>query len=112
MIEEPDQDKEIRAIPGELGEIASNILNEDFRVERPAQKGATNVTEFKVKKLYLSLIIDLFDQEVISYELFDSLVLKGGEHVEKCTAPGKSPLPVDFIFRPGLAIPNARVSSY
>lgn len=43
------------------------------------QKWATDVTEFKVKgkKLYLSPIIDLFNQEIISYELTDRPVFKG-----------------------------------
>ncbi|KKX48054.1 hypothetical protein L950_0223080 [Sphingobacterium sp. IITKGP-BTPF85] len=43
------------------------------------QKWATDITEFKVKekKLYLSPIIDLFNQEVISYEITDRPVFKG-----------------------------------
>ncbi|NJI76492.1 transposase family protein, partial [Sphingobacterium kitahiroshimense] len=45
----------------------------------PLQKWATDITEFKVKekKLYLSPIIDLFNQEVISYEITDRPAFKG-----------------------------------
>ena len=47
------------------------MLNREFKAERPNQKWATDVTEFNVsgKKLYLSPIIDLYNQEIISYEL-------------------------------------------
>jgi hypothetical protein len=39
--------------------------------EAPNQKWATHITEFNIfgKKLYLSPIIDLFNQEITSYEL-------------------------------------------
>jgi len=40
---------------------------------KPFQKWSTDVTEFRVKdkKLYLSPNIDLFNQEIISYNLSD-----------------------------------------
>jgi len=46
-------------------------LNRSFKAERPNQKWATDVTEFNVsgKKLYLSPVIDLYNQEIISYQL-------------------------------------------
>ncbi len=71
--------RKYRSYRGELGKIAPNILNRDFRADKPIQKWATDVTEFKVKgqKLYLSPIIDLFNQEIISYELSDSPVFRG-----------------------------------
>lgn len=60
--------------------IKDNVLQRDFKVTRPNQKWATDVTEFKVqdkaqtgevigKKLYLSPIIDLFNGEIVSYAL-------------------------------------------
>lgn len=63
--------KKYRSYKGEHGKIAENILKRNFRAEQPFQKWATDVTEFRVrdKKLYLSPIIDLFNQEIISYEL-------------------------------------------
>lgn len=71
--------KKYRSYRGKLGKIAPNILNRNFKANQPMQKWATDVTEFKVKgkKLYLSPIIDLFNQEIISYELTDRPVFKG-----------------------------------
>lgn len=56
---------------GEIGKIADNLLNRDFKTDSPNQKWVTDVTEFKVhnEKLYLSPIIDLFNGEVISFNL-------------------------------------------
>lgn len=54
---------------GEVGRIAKNLLQRNFKAERPNQKWATDITEFKVKdkKLYLSPVIDLYNGEIISY---------------------------------------------
>ena len=56
---------------GEIGKIAENLLKRDFQAENPNQKWVTDVTEFKVcnEKLYFSPIIDLFNGEVVSYNL-------------------------------------------
>lgn len=50
---------------------APNIINRNFVAEAPNQKWTTDVTEFAVagRKLYLSTIIDMFNSEVIAYEL-------------------------------------------
>lgn len=63
--------KKYKSYKGEQGKIMPNILERNFKAEAPNKKWATDVTEFKVgaKKLYLSPIIDLFNQEIISYEL-------------------------------------------
>jgi transposase InsO family protein len=60
-----------KSYKGEQGKIAPNILARNFKASAPNQKWATDVTEFNVsgKKLYLSPITDLFNQEIISYEL-------------------------------------------
>ena len=56
---------------GSIGKIANNLLKRDFKADKPNQKWVTDVTEFKVhdRKLYLSPIIDLFNGEIISYNL-------------------------------------------
>ena len=56
---------------GNIGKIANNLLKRDFKADKPNQKWVTDVTEFKVhdRKLYLSQIIDLFNGEIISYNL-------------------------------------------
>ena len=63
--------KKYKSYKGEQGKIAPNILERNFKATAPNQKWATDITEFNVsgKKLYLSPIIDLFNQEIISYEL-------------------------------------------
>ena len=63
--------KKYKSYKGENGKIAPNILERNFKAEAPYQKWATDITEFNVagNKLYLSPIIDLFNQEIISYEL-------------------------------------------
>jgi len=63
--------KKYNSYKGEQGKIAPNILERNFKASAPNQKWATDITEFNVlgKKLYLSPIIDLFNQEIISYEL-------------------------------------------
>ena len=63
--------KKYKSYKGKQGKIAPNILKRNFKAEAPNQKWATDITEFNVsgKKLYLSPIIDLFNQEIISYEL-------------------------------------------
>jgi putative transposase len=52
-------------------------LKRNFTAQKPNQKWVTDVTEFKVagQKVYLSPIIDLFNQEVVSYEVRKSSAL-------------------------------------
>ena len=64
---------------GQVGKIATNVLNRDFKADKPNHKWATDVTEFKVvdeegnaKKLYLSPIIDLYNGEIISHQMHSS----------------------------------------
>lgn len=56
---------------GTIGKIADNLLKRNFKVENPNEKWATDVTRFVVnnEKLYLSPIIDLYNGEVVSYNL-------------------------------------------
>ena len=56
---------------GDVGRIAPNLLERDFKADQPNQKWVTDVTEFALFgiKLYLSPIIDLYNGEVISYNL-------------------------------------------
>ncbi|WP_254713173.1 IS3 family transposase [Polaribacter sp. HaHaR_3_91] len=63
--------KRYKSYKGQIGETAPNILQRNFKAIRPNKKWATDITEFKVlgKKLYLSPIIDLFNREIINYQL-------------------------------------------
>src|SRR5690606_22757578 len=67
-----------RSFKGDVGKAAENILQRNFKATEPHQKWATDVTEFNVKgnKLYLSPIIDLFNGEIISYNLSTSPNIK------------------------------------
>jgi len=70
--------KKYRSYKGEQGRIAPNVLNRVFKAKQPNEKWATDITEFNVsgKKLYLSPVIDLFNQEIVSYELSESASFK------------------------------------
>jgi len=69
--------KRYKSYRGDVGKIAENTLNRDFSAQQPNQKWVTDVTEFKVagEKVYLSPMIDLFNQEVVSYEVRKSVAL-------------------------------------
>lgn len=63
--------KRYRSYKGEVGRIADNILERNFKAEKPNLKWATDVTEFALfgVKLYLSPIIDMYNGEIISFNL-------------------------------------------
>jgi putative transposase len=63
--------KRYKSYRGQVGQTADNLLQRDFTASRPNQKWVTDVTEFMVKgqKVYLSPIVDLFNQEIVSYEI-------------------------------------------
>ena len=69
--------KKYRSFKGEVGVAAPNVLARDFSASAPNLKWVTDVTEFKVlgQKQYFSPVIDLFNGEVISYELKPSPIL-------------------------------------
>ena len=51
---------------------AENILNREFNSTKPNKKWLTDVTEFKLtngSKAYLSTILDVFDNSIVSYVL-------------------------------------------
>ncbi|WP_409014289.1 IS3 family transposase, partial [Caballeronia sp. LZ002] len=63
--------KKYRAFRGEVGLAAPNILERRFDAKRPNDKWVTDVTEFNVggEKLYLSPVLDLYNAEVIAFEI-------------------------------------------
>ena len=66
--------KKYKSYKGQQGKIAPNLLARDFKAKTMYQKWATDITEFKVagKKLYLSPIIDMYNREVVSYQISES----------------------------------------
>lgn len=63
-----------RSYKGNYGKVAPNILNREFKADKPNSKWVTDVTQFNVldTKIYLSAIVDLFNGEVISYNISES----------------------------------------
>ena len=66
--------KRYNSYKGETNEAAPNLFKQNFAADKPHMKWATDVTEFKVKdkKVYLSPIIELFNGEIISYNISES----------------------------------------
>jgi transposase InsO family protein len=60
-----------KSYKGEVGKVAPNLLQRDFKADKPNQKWVTDVTEFSLfgRKLYLSPILDLFNGEIVSYNI-------------------------------------------
>ena len=56
---------------GEVGKIADNIINRDFSTTAPLQKWTTDVSQFNFSwgKCYISPILDMNTNEIISYDL-------------------------------------------
>lgn len=69
--------KRYTSYKGDVGRIAPDLVQRKFTADKPNQKWVTDVTEFKVgeQKVYLSPVIDLFNQEVVSYEVGTSVRL-------------------------------------
>ena len=63
--------KRYKAFKGAGAEVAPNHLQRDFDAAQPNEKWVTDVTEFKVnnQKLYLSPVMDLYNREIVSYEI-------------------------------------------
>jgi transposase InsO family protein len=63
--------RKYRSYRGDAGKATPNIIDRNFTAGRPNQKWATDVTEFSLfgTKLYLSPVIDLYNREIISYDI-------------------------------------------
>jgi len=63
--------KKYRSYKGEIGHAAPNVLQRQFEAKGINQKWVTDVTEFNVagEKLYLSPVMDLYNREIIAFEM-------------------------------------------
>ncbi|WML56168.1 IS3 family transposase [Neobacillus sp. PS2-9] len=63
--------KKYRSYRGNVGKIAPNILERNFKASKPNEKWVTDVTEFHLhgEKLYLSPVLDLYNGEIIAYNI-------------------------------------------
>ena len=66
--------KKYKSYKGEIGKVAPNIINRDFTANKPNEKWTTDVTEFSLfgEKIYLSPILDMYNGEIISYNISSS----------------------------------------
>lgn len=63
--------KKYNSYKGRYGKAAGNVLNRQFRADKPNQKWVTDITEFNIggEKLYLSPILDLYNGEIVAYQM-------------------------------------------
>ena len=65
---------------GTVGKVADNLIDRNFKSDRPHKKITTDTTEFKyyekdksgnyqIKKAYLNPFLDMFNSEIISYSI-------------------------------------------
>ena len=69
--------KKYRSYKGEVGKIAPNLIQRDFKADKPNQKWTTDITEFALfgTKIYLSPILDMYNGEIVSYNISERPVL-------------------------------------
>jgi putative transposase len=90
--------KRYQSYQGSVGKVAANGLERNFGAKAPNQKWVTDVTEFKIKgeKVYLSPILDLYNGEIISYEIADrpqiSMVMQMLQAAFKRLSKGDRPM--------------------
>ena len=90
--------KRYNSFRGEVGEAADNVLNRQFAAESRHTKWVTDVTEFNVgaSKVYLSPVLDLHDNRVISATAGPSpsvkMVTDGLRTAIDTLGPGEKPL--------------------
>ncbi len=63
--------KRYRSYKGVVGGVAPDLLKRQFNAQCPNQKWVTDITEFNVggEKLYLSPVMDLFNGEIVAYQI-------------------------------------------
>ena len=66
--------KKYRSYKGEIGKVAPNLIDRNFHADVPNEKWTTDITEFSLfgRKLYLSPILDMFNGEIVSYNISES----------------------------------------
>ena len=90
--------KRYNSFRGEVGAAADNVLNRRFATESPHTKWVTDVTEFTVgtTKVYLSPVLDLHDNRIISATAGPSpsvkMVTDGLRAAIDTLSPGEKPL--------------------
>ena len=109
-LQHKNQNKEWTA---EQKKVVANIINRDFSTDRPLQKWTTDVSQFTLPwgRCYLSPILDMNTNEIISYNLslspnmeqIKDMLHKAFERFSLCEW-------TDYAFGSGLAIPTRYLS--
>ena len=89
--------KRYQSYKGGIGKAAPDLLERNFIAKAPNQKWVTDVTEFNIKgeRVYLSPILDLYNQEIVSYEIADrpqismvsTMLNKAFKHLQQTEKP-------------------------
>ena len=119
--------RKYRSYMGQVGKSSPNLLARDFEAEDPMTKLVTDVTEFKVggTKLYLSPVVDLYNDEVVAYSISRSpnmkmvleMLAQVPEHEDGPRDAGGPRGQARWRRRPvaafghGLAVPDARLQA-
>ncbi len=63
-----------RSYKGEVGKVCPNIINRDFKADRPYVKLATDITQVTIdsQKIYFSPILDMFNGEILAHAISSS----------------------------------------
>lgn len=66
--------RKYKSYKGDVGKVAANVINRNFKAEKAFEKLTTDVTQFAVcgKKIYLSPVLDMFNNEILSYSISES----------------------------------------
>ena len=67
----PKKIRKYSSYMGTVGKVAENLLKRQFNVDVPNKVFVTDVTEFKFSwgKVYLSPVMDLYNREIIGYDI-------------------------------------------
>ena len=81
--------KRYNSYKGENGKIAPDLLRRDFNAEKPLSKLVTDVTEFALfdHKIYLSPVLDLYNREIVAYDISTSPNLEMVKRMMKRVIP-------------------------
>jgi putative transposase len=92
------RNKKYQSYKGTYGRAAPDVLQRNFTASSPNQKWVTDVTEFSIKgeKLYLSPVLDLYNREIIAWNMAThpgmGLVEKMLNEALKRLKPGEEPV--------------------
>ena len=93
-LESLERPTKYRSYRGPGNALAPDLLQRQFQADAPQQKWVTDVTEFNVRgvKLYLSPVMDLYNGEIVAYEMHNKPEFKlVGNMLKKALSELKGP---------------------